>query len=391
MQRDVALEANCSALSTFDSLLGALYRGVTAPDGFQMFIELLAASFKLRSVTLIQRNDSNREIEALWAHGITQPWLEKYALQYAAEDIVARHIHAMPIGQFYASNLDLPHPEQIPLSRFFREWLDPQDIRCVAGCIVQREGQWCTELFVQRGPEHPLFSGLDMHELNALLPHLEQAIFLRQKFVALQVEQNFLCASFDMVARPVFFFDEQCRVSYLNCSAEQFLAANPTLSIEDGHLIVADPRASRVFRFAVGAAIQISRSDASSLTTVVRLPRSGRLPLVLMISPLRLNTAVGLNAGALVFGFDPEATSEMSAATVRKLFELTDAEAALAVALCSGRTLDEIATQRNVTLHTIKSQLKTLFAKTGTSRQAELVAKLLGSPAGFLLPLESMA
>lgn len=386
MQRDVALDTNSNTPSAHDSLLAALYGGVIEPDGFQLFVQQVATEFSLRSLMLVHRHDGNFEVEVLWAHGIAHAWMEKYALQYVAEDMLSQHMRSMPVGRFYAGDLDLPYPEQIVLSRFFREWLDPQGIRHTAACIVQRESQWCTELLVHRGLQHRPFSRQDLQGLDALLPHLARAIGLRRRFTARQLAPNFLGASFDLLASPVFFFDEQCRVSYLNGSAQRFLVANSAISLQEGHLILAEQRAGRTLNFAIGTAIQCSRGDLSPLTNVVRLPRSGRLPVVLMIAPMRMTTPLGCTAGALVIGFDPSVAPALCTATVRKLFDLTDAQAELAVALCSGKTLDKIALQRNVTLHTIKSQLKTLFAKTGTRRQAELVVLLLGSPAGFLLP-----
>ena len=42
----------------------------------------------------------------------------------------------------------------------------------------------------------------------------------------------------------------------------------------------------------------------------------------------------------------------------------------------AGQSLEEYASAANVTLNTVRSQLKALFQKTGTKRQAELVALL---------------
>jgi len=56
---------------------------------------------------------------------------------------------------------------------------------------------------------------------------------------------------------------------------------------------------------------------------------------------------------------------------------LTAAEARLAEALLLGLTPIDIAEQRNVSMPTVRTQLRSLFAKTGVTGQAELV-KLLG-------------
>jgi DNA-binding CsgD family transcriptional regulator len=71
-------------------------------------------------------------------------------------------------------------------------------------------------------------------------------------------------------------------------------------------------------------------------------------------------------------------------ARLRAEFGLTKAEVRLALRLAEGSSLASAAQAFDVKLTTIRSQLQQVFAKTGTSRQSELVAMLLsrgnGSP-----------
>jgi DNA-binding CsgD family transcriptional regulator len=62
---------------------------------------------------------------------------------------------------------------------------------------------------------------------------------------------------------------------------------------------------------------------------------------------------------------------------LRAEFGLTKAEARLALRLAEGSSLASAAQAFDVKLTTIRSQLQQVFAKTGTSRQTELVAMLL--------------
>jgi DNA-binding CsgD family transcriptional regulator len=105
---------------------------------------------------------------------------------------------------------------------------------------------------------------------------------------------------------------------------------------------------------------------------------------MLMIAPLRLTSGTSVRGAALLFAFDPENTPTITVDMVRRLFNLSEAESALAVALCSGKTVDEAAAERGISIHTARSQLKSIFGKTGTKRQADLVSLLLASPAYFL-------
>ncbi len=62
------------------------------------------------------------------------------------------------------------------------------------------------------------------------------------------------------------------------------------------------------------------------------------------------------------------------------LFGLSAAEARLARALCHGDSLEEYATDQGLKLPTVKTQLRSIFSKTGTERQSSLVRVISGVP-----------
>jgi len=64
---------------------------------------------------------------------------------------------------------------------------------------------------------------------------------------------------------------------------------------------------------------------------------------------------------------------EPDATLLQEVLGLTKAEARLAVRLACGVTLEDIAEEHDISISTVRGQLKSVFAKTGASRQAELV------------------
>ena len=84
------------------------------------------------------------------------------------------------------------------------------------------------------------------------------------------------------------------------------------------------------------------------------------------------------DAVAVIFISNPEDGDRAGLqARVACLYHLTLAESELTELLCEGKTLDEAAAARGVTPHTARSQLRRVFAKTGTSRQTDLVRLVL--------------
>jgi DNA-binding CsgD family transcriptional regulator len=61
------------------------------------------------------------------------------------------------------------------------------------------------------------------------------------------------------------------------------------------------------------------------------------------------------------------------------LFDLSPAEARVAQKIVQGSSVEEIASDHKISRETVRNQLKAIFAKTGTSRQAELVGLVMGT------------
>jgi DNA-binding CsgD family transcriptional regulator len=62
---------------------------------------------------------------------------------------------------------------------------------------------------------------------------------------------------------------------------------------------------------------------------------------------------------------------------LRDLYNLTPAEAAVALRVLHGHGLQAVANELRVTLSTVRVHLQRAFEKTGTHRQAELVRLLI--------------
>lgn len=81
-------------------------------------------------------------------------------------------------------------------------------------------------------------------------------------------------------------------------------------------------------------------------------------------------------AGALLMLSTAAARPRLSAQLIGWLLDLTPAEARLAACLTAGQSLAEAASSCGMQESTARTHLKRIFAKTGFSRQAELVAAL---------------
>ncbi len=120
--------------------------------------------------------------------------------------------------------------------------------------------------------------------------------------------------------------------------------------------------------------IRDESDDARLIATLYPTPPAGaiapRSVAIVTVEPCETRTRV----------LDPE--------LLISLFSLTKAEAAVVGMLCDGKSPPEIAVSRGVTIHTVRSMIKSAMRKTETSRQPELVALVsrLASSRGAAAP-----
>ena len=145
------------------------------------------------------------------------------------------------------------------------------------------------------------------------------------------------------------------------------------ITLVHGRLAVQDRNAAEALRQFLRT-VQDDPLEAAEREHLLRLPRDGQRPLVARAfsvpPPLR-----GLleGAAALVVLLDPDEHPCPTATALQKTFGLSRGEALIALHLIRGDSLREIAAARDVSIGTVRVQLKAIFAKTQTSRQSELV------------------
>lgn len=126
----------------------------------------------------------------------------------------------------------------------------------------------------------------------------------------------------------------------------------------------------------------LSRLEAGAVQRVSSIPvpaRDATPAIVLHLVPVR-RQARDLFAGAAAVLIATPITAPDAPMTemLNVLFDLTPGEARLARALFSGLTLQQAAADFGLSEQTLRSRLKAVFSKTGTSRQTDLIRMLTG-------------
>jgi DNA-binding CsgD family transcriptional regulator len=161
-------------------------------------------------------------------------------------------------------------------------------------------------------------------------------------------------------------------VVHMNAAAAEMIAAKDGLELSRNRLHAARIEPSReMARHIHDAATHCGRRGGT-----VILPRpSGRRPMVARVYPLSVRACVLPPEGtcAVVFVADPEFRAHEPVSLVARAYDLTTAEARLSARLIYAPTLVDAADGLAITEATARTLLGRIFAKTGTTRQQELV------------------
>ena len=162
------------------------------------------------------------------------------------------------------------------------------------------------------------------------------------------------------------------RVLRLNSSARRHLGKD--LAIIQQHLHATDSGSNTILQRLITAMLAADPCFEVAPGSVA-IPRDEGYPLILRVAPV-IGPAHPDAVKAVITLVDLEACPELPDEPLRAVFGLTPAEARLAQRIARGDSPEEIAERFGVAPGTVRAQLKSLFQKTHTHRQAQLVSLL---------------
>jgi DNA-binding CsgD family transcriptional regulator len=268
---------------------------------------------------------------------------------------------------------DLYAPEEFRNDPFYRDILYPRGLGWATGTAIELPtGDTFTlslEREYARGPVEPCF----VKTLDELRPHIARSAFMSAR---LQLERaRAASATLAAIGLAALVLDETGEV----------LAANKLIEALDGYIrwrahdriSLCDKPSDELLRGAI-AVIAHGGDESVTRSFPVRNIDAAEAMVVHFI-PIRLSARDIFVRGAAALVLTP-VTLPLAPPVelVQSLFDLTPAEARVARSLASGKTVDDIAAESQVSANTVRTHVRGVLEKTGRTRQAEVVALLTG-------------
>jgi DNA-binding CsgD family transcriptional regulator len=182
-------------------------------------------------------------------------------------------------------------------------------------------------------------------------------------------------AALNAMRLPAIALDQHGFVADVNAAAD--IVFDENIKIKDRRLFIRDPDSRTLLKEAIDQLRTLPRLNSLAVEPII-VPRTEKLPVIVRIWPFDGSThQPGQEVRALLTLNALGPRPGLAAAIIAKTFRLTPSEAKLACIIARGAPPAIAARELKISRETARNQLKSVFAKTDTHRQSELVALLL--------------
>lgn len=234
---------------------------------------------------------------------------------------------------------------------------------------------------LHRAPEAGRYESAEIGDFARLHAHLKRALTVGARLGSLANLERLSADLLERCGTALVLLDARRRVVFCNRAAEQLQARADGVRVShQGELRLAQEVENGRLQGLISRALESANGAGRASGEAMRASRpAGKTPYGIWVSSLgRVPAALALfrPAVCILIG-DPDRRGAPPVQHVQALFDLTPAEAKLAVLLATGESLHGAAERLGITYGTARSRMTALFEKTNTRSQSALVQLIL--------------
>jgi DNA-binding CsgD family transcriptional regulator/PAS domain-containing protein len=312
--------------------------------------------------------------------GADPHYIEMYSETYSRFDPLT----TLPRCGEVVSIPDLVDFDKYRRGRFYQEWLKPQG--CIDAANVVLESSNCPVLMTVLVGKRMVSEEM-RRRIARIVPHANRALMINRALEAKRSEAAGLAAVLDGLNAGIFLIDAVCRIVHANAAGHRMLEADDVLREIGGQLFARDSSANRTLRRIFGVENGAASSAADAAFPLVAHDGERYVAHVLPLESVMWSGGKSFGAVGALFVRKVQMSGQSSGNLLAQTFDLTPAELRVLLAIVDVGGVPETAQALRIAETTVKTHLKRVFAKTGASRQADLI-KLT---TGFATPLANQA
>lgn len=300
-----------------------------------------------------------------WLSSI-HPWL-KHLASYRSADVVTEHdLRTWRQSTFLDSSVRASRPMLFG--------------------VIERQATSINALCLTKQPGKRSFDEEQKSAIAELLPHMRSMLSIYSQLIHLRTQIAFFADTFFNLPIAALLVEGTGRVRYQNHMAEEILARNDELFIDELGFIEASSRRVRHRLRCLIKAIANNREETRNsfqrpAQHLVIKRTEQEIPLMCILNPVPQKSLSGkFETDTLVALFiqDPLLRKFPGLEDLAESFKMTKAETRVVELILNGQGLFEVANELGITHNTARTHMRHIYAKVGTHRQADLV-RIFGS------------
>jgi DNA-binding CsgD family transcriptional regulator len=369
-------------------LIGDIYDAALDSLLWRSVLESTCAYIKGQSGALVAQGPGQRQGHFFFEWGTAPEFLESYQRTYGI--LNPMHVPTMiyaSVGSILASTDIVPHAE-ILASRFYKEWLTPQGIIDAISVTFEKSAISYAILSIHRNLRHGMVDDEARRRMGLIAPHYRRAVDIAKLIDLRSLEAAAFADSLDGLAAAMILANANGLISHANAAGRSMLAEGRVIRSTGDRLTIADVQADQTMRdilMSAGAGDAALGAKGIAIPIVARDGERYVAHVLPLTSGARRKAGTAYSAVAALFVHKATIAPPHPINALADAYKLTPAEMRVLMMIVQVGSVPEVAPVLGISETTVKTHLQHVFAKTGTSRQADLV-KLV---AGYMSPLAS--
>ncbi|MES2918818.1 MAG: PAS domain-containing protein [Pseudomonadota bacterium] len=373
-------------------LIGDIYDAALEPSIWPRVLANLTALSESNSAIITALDQLNPDYTLVFTHNIPEEPLRVY--REAGLDALEMEFHGGPMiragmgstvlsTEMYGTQADYIREG----GDFYRRCLKPSNIHYLAATLLDHGNFRWGALGIHR-PEHwAPFTRDEAALLGRLSPHIRRSLQIHRQLSAVEQQNATLYRMLEGLNVGVLLLNQHGQVCHANPQAEQLLRQHSDtlrVTLREG-LRASRPDQNMLLQRLIRAAIDTGRRTAGPDGNggVIGLQQATRgHPLMLTIAPLSelagYRELTSDSIAAAIFLTDPDARHLLSRKLLKSAYALTERECDICESFVNTATLETTASACGISLTSLRTYMKSIYAKTGHHSQAELMRLLMG-------------
>ena len=367
----------------FQKIISCIYDAALDPELWENVIQQMSITFKADQGYMRVINTKSSHVQHVYAHNKDAQWEKPYKDYYIHKDPWLNDILKSKESFISCTHHYLSNKEYEALE-FHRDFVVPQKTHYGMGGKIDIGKNITSYWAFNRDRVKQPFENTYYKTLKFLTPHLQKALLINNKTHQIKLKQNLLRDALNQINNPLLLVNKNGKILFINTQAEQLINQQSFISIKNNHILILSKAENTNLHKLIHQATDNLPGKGGGMNYIHPFTQTSLSILVTPVNPDRANIDTQSNENALLLlstnNYQPSIPTELLVA----LYKLTPAEARLTEYLYQGLTLNEISVKVSLSKHTLRTQLRSCFNKTGVSRQAELVRLISVGPAGIV-------